>query len=121
MAPVGVWVPWAEVLMLASRFGMDAHTCEAAAQVWAGFGLAELDPLPQNCKYPTGYARFRLLPAGEETDVLSVSSQSGTDPQLSSDEEPYQHRSREAIFASLRWRSSLASFGLGYGKAFSHQ
>ena len=57
MAPVGVWVPWAEVLMLASRFGMDAHTCEAAAQVWAGFGLAELDPLPRDCKYPTGYAR----------------------------------------------------------------
>lgn len=105
MAPVGVWVPWAEVLMLASRFGMDAHTCEAAAQVWAGFGLAELDPLPRDCKYPTDYARFRLLPAGEETDVLYVSSQSGTDPQLcelslSSDEEPYQHRSREAIFAS---------------------
>ena len=105
MAPVGVWVPWAEVLMLASRFGMDAHTCEAAAQVWAGFGLAELDPLPRDCKYPTDYARFRLLPASEETDVLSVSSQSGTDPQLcelslSSDEEPYQHRSREAIFAS---------------------
>ena len=36
--------------MLTSRFGMDAHTCEAAAQAWAGFGgfgLAELDPLPQ--------------------------------------------------------------------------
>ena len=31
--------------MLASRSGMDAHTCDAAAQAWAGFGLAELDPL----------------------------------------------------------------------------
>ena len=26
MAPVGVWLRWTEVLMLASRFGMDAHT-----------------------------------------------------------------------------------------------
>ena len=44
MAPVGVWLPWTEVLMKTSRFGKDAHACEAAAQAWAGFGLAGLDP-----------------------------------------------------------------------------
>ena len=33
MAPVGVWLPRTEVLMLASRFGMDAHTCEAARNI----------------------------------------------------------------------------------------
>ena len=54
MAPDGVWLPWTEVLMLASRFGTDAHMCEAAP------------PLPRNCKYPTDYARIRLLPASEE-------------------------------------------------------
>ena len=68
--------------MLASRFCMDAHACEAAAQAWAGFGLAELDPLPRDCKYFTEYARIRLLPVGQETDVLSASSASETDPQL---------------------------------------
>ncbi|OLP98130.1 hypothetical protein AK812_SmicGene19462 [Symbiodinium microadriaticum] len=60
-----------KVLMLASRFGVDAHTCEAASQAMLAF----------------------VWSAGEETDMLSVSSPSETDPQLcelslSSDEEP---------------------------------
>ena len=61
MAPVGVWLPWTETLLLAARFGMDAHTCEAAAQSWASIGLAELDPLPRHCKGPTDYTRIRCF------------------------------------------------------------
>ena len=106
---------------MASRFGMDAHTCEAASQAWAGFCLAELDPLPRDCKYPTDYAGIRLLSAGEETDMLSVSLPSETDPQLcelslssneepeatNSNDEPVDVRAAEVLECGFPWTAEL--------------
>ena len=106
MAAVGVWLPWTETLLLAARFGMDAHTCEAAAQSWASLGLAKLDPLPRHCKGPTDHARIRLLPAGDETDVLSVSK--GTSTCAAAIGNATAKIQRDILF-SFSWQSHQAS------------
>ena len=72
-APTGVWLPWEEVLFMAGQFGLAPDTCQAAAEAWCSVGAADLDPRPRDCTSGQ-YVRVRLLPLGDDTDVLSVSS-----------------------------------------------
>ena len=73
MAPTGAWLPWEEVLFMAGQFGLAPDTCQAAAEAWCSVGAADLDPRPRDCTSGQ-YVRVRLLPLGDGTDVLSVSS-----------------------------------------------
>ena len=77
MAPTGVWLPWEEVLFMAGQFGLAPDTCQAAAEAWCSVGAADLDPRPRDCTSGQ-YVRVHLLPLGDDTDVLSVSSDDDT-------------------------------------------
>ena len=60
---------------MAGQFGLAPQTCQAAAEAWCSVRAA--DPLPRDC-ISGQYVRVRLLPAGDDTDVLSVSSDDDT-------------------------------------------
>ena len=77
MAPAGVWLPWEEVLFMAGQFGLSSQTCQAAAEAWCSVRAADLDPLPRDC-ISGQLVRVRFLPAGDDTDVPSVSSDDDT-------------------------------------------
>ena len=81
-----------DLLPLAARFGMDAHTSES--------DLAELDPLPRHCTCVPQVTLAFVSCQGGETNVLAVCSPSETEAQpcelaVSSDEEPEAKHSND--------------------------
>ena len=69
MAPVGAWLPWAEVLTLAGRCGWSEFDCQAAAETWTSLSGAELTWTEDH----SSILRVRLLPLDKTDGVLDLS------------------------------------------------
>ena len=69
MAPVGAWLPWAEVLSLAGRSGWSEFDCQAAAETWTSLSGAELTWTDDH----SSILRVRLLPLDKTDGVLDLS------------------------------------------------
>jgi len=63
MAPLGAWVPWAEVVQIASGHGFTLETCFHCAEHWLTLGALEMDPMwrPGKVMDPTEVVRIRFL------------------------------------------------------------
>ena len=92
MAPVGVWLPWAEVVALAAPWGWAREACADAASVLVDLGAAEVE---KSCGVrgadSEAYVRVRLLPVNDEDGmdgVLSVSSSESEDEAVVEDDVP---------------------------------
>ena len=69
MAPVGAWLPWAEVLTLAGRCGWSEFDCQAATETWTSLSGAELTWTDDH----SSILRVRLLPLDKNDGVLDLS------------------------------------------------
>eukprot|EP00439_Symbiodinium_sp_Y106_P086949 s148_g37.t1 len=78
MGPVGLWLPWSEVVQLAGRCGWSGEDCGVAANIWCGLQAVELDPCDgdERPAGPSQYRRVRLLPMHATDGVLDVSDSS---------------------------------------------
>ena len=78
MGPVGLWLPWSEVVELAGRCGWSGQDCGVAANICCGLQAVELDPRDgdERPAGPAQYRRVRVLATHATDGVLDVSDSS---------------------------------------------
>lgn len=97
MAPMGAWLPWAEVVSMAAGHGWPAETCLDTAESLVSLRAMEFDPpRDPSQRHPVEPARVRLLYDKEIHGELGV-------VEVSSDEEVLSPL--RAFVGARRWRA----------------
>ncbi|CAE7574830.1 unnamed protein product [Symbiodinium microadriaticum] len=75
MGPVGLWLPWSEVVELAGRCGWSGQDCGVAANICCGLQAVELDPRDgdERLKRGNGRAYWRCPQCRKWFDALAFS------------------------------------------------
>ena len=89
MGPVGLWLPWSEVVELAGRCGWSGQDCGVAANICCGLQAVELDPRDgdERPAGPSQYRRVRVLPTQASSEATG--GRTGDAPSAASGSTPW--------------------------------
>ena len=111
MVPLGAWVPWAEVVQIASGHGFNLETCFHCAEHWLTLGALEMDPMwrPGKAIDPTEVVRIRFLYhryIHGEQGLVCVSSEE-EDLDHGNCEVQLEHTAAASTLSPRRWKTGV--------------